>query len=42
MELRGAYDFSGDTEFIKLGLVVGARFGAVICDEDNLFAFATE
>ena len=42
MGLGGAYDFSRDTEFIELGLVVGAGFGAVVCDKDDLFAFATE
>lgn len=37
----GTYDFGGDAEFVKLGLVVGAGFGAVVCDKDDLFAFAS-
>ncbi len=37
----GTYDFRRDAEFVKLGLVVGAGFGAVVRDEDDLLAFAS-
>ena len=34
-----SYNFRGDTHADKLFSVVGARFGAVICDEDDLLSY---
>ena len=33
-----AYDGAGNAHALEFLLVVGARFGAVVCDEDDLFA----
>ena len=33
------YDSGGYAQTCELLLIVGARFSAVVCDEDNLFAY---